>query len=149
MTLGSTTLTVAANASRTSQTVTAELVTDQKLHCPTGGGDAGAMAIFSSDAADAPKTVTYTVTGADGNAVSAAHKAHPHYLGCFGSPQAFSGYTDGRTSRSVFVASDGLYEAALLPCGSVDTKPCFTFAESGGTVTLTIHAGPGDPKVTP
>lgn len=141
-------LTVASDASQGSQTVTAELVTDQKLHCPTGV-PGGAIAIFSSTAADAAKTVTVTVTGSNGTAISAAHRAHPHYLACYGSPQPFIGYTDGRNHRAVFVASDGLYEAALLPCASVDSRPCYKFSESGSTVTLTVQAAAGDPKMGP
>lgn len=145
---GDTSLIVASDASQGSQTVTAELVTDQKLHCPTGV-PGGAIAIFSSTAADAAKTVTVTVSGNDGASISAAHRAHPHYLACYGSPQPFDGYTDGRSRRAVFIASDGLYEAALLPCASVEIRPCYQISEGDATVTLTVKAAAGDPKMGP
>lgn len=150
VTLGNTTLTVASDASQSSQTVFAQLVTDQKLHCPSFVPAGGAVAIFSSTAPDAAKTVTYTITGTVGQAVATAHRAHPQYMACFGSPLPFGGYTGPRTNnRAVFVPGDGLYEAQLLQCGSVDTKPCFSYEESGDTITLTIEAPPGDPKMVP
>lgn len=132
-----------------SQTVAAELVTDQQLHCPSFVPAGGALAIFSSTASDAVKTVTYSVTGTAGQAVAAAHREHPQHLACFGSPLPFDGYVGTRDTRAVFVKSDGLYEAQLVACGSVDTKPCFSYSESGDTVTLTIQTAAGDPKLVP
>ena len=147
VTLNGTSLTVASNASQTSQTVSAQLVTDQTLHCPSFMPAGGALAIFSSTAPDAAKAVTYTVSGTAGQAVAASHRKHPQYLACFGSPQPFSGYTGADNKRAVFVKSDGLYEAGLFSCAGVDTKPCFTYSESGDSVTLTVQTGPGDPRI--
>ena len=147
VTQGETSLTVASDPSRSNQTLSAQLVPDQQLHCPSFMSSGGALAIFSSTATDAAKIVTYVVTGTAGQAVAAAHLEHPGYLGCFGSPQPFNGYVSARHARAVFVQADGLYEAQLLACGRTDAKPCFNYSASGGSVTLTVQAPAGDPKL--
>lgn len=148
VTQGNASLTVTSDPSGSNQTVSAQLVTGQPLHCDSLGKSDSGTAIFSTTATDASKTVMLAITGAPGQAIAAAHRSHPHYIGCFGAPQAFTGYTGGHTARAVFVQSDNLYEAAILPCSTTETKPCFSYSTSGDTVILTIQAGPGDPKTT-
>lgn len=140
-------MTVASNASQASQTVEAQLVTDQRLHCPGFVSAGGALAIFSSTATDASKAVTYSVSGTVGQGVAAAYRAHPKYLGCFGSPQPFAAYGGSDLNRAVFVTGDGLYEGGIFSCASVQTKPCFTYAVSGDTVTVTVQTAAGDPRM--
>jgi hypothetical protein len=149
VTSGSNSLTVTSDPSGSNQTVSAELVTGQPLHCDSLGKTDTGTAIFSSTATDASKTVTLAITGAPGQAIVAAHRSHPHYIGCFGAPQPFNGYTNGRNGRAVLVQADNLYEAAILPCSTTDTKPCFSYSTSGDTVILTIQTAAGDPKITP
>lgn len=142
-----TSLSVSAGTASGSQTLSAQLVSGQ-LHCPTSRESLGAMAIFSSTASDASKVVTYTLTGAAAQAEIAAYRSHPQYLACFASPTAFAGFTGLRANRAVYVAADGLYEAALFSCRVQDIAPCVRYAESGGAVTLTVSAPAGDPRMT-
>lgn len=149
MVLNGVTLTVAAAASNGQQRVSAELAGSEPLHCGTAFTSSAPTAIFSSTAPDAGKTVTYVATGAAANAIKQAYAAHPEYLGCYGSPKGFIGYVDGGQGPAVKNSTDNLFEAALLPCDSVSTKPCFSYSAAGGTVTVIVTAPPGDPRFTP
>lgn len=148
VTNGDASLTVTSDPSASNQSVSAQLVTGQPLHCDSLGKTDSGTAIFSSTATDASKTVTLAITGAPGQAIAAAHRSHPHYIGCFGAPQPFTGYAKGGNTRAPFVASDNLYEAAMLPCSTTETKPCFSYSMSGDTVILTVQTVAGDPKMT-
>lgn len=104
---GTTKLDVVADPSATNQTVTAAL-TGGQLHCAFGGrrdgdGDSddgvtldGDLATFSSTAADASKTVSYTGVGSVGARMNHEYvEADALYAGCYGAPHPFLGYVGG------------------------------------------------------
>jgi len=156
-----TTLDVVADPSANNQTVTAGLTHGGQLHCVFGGrrdgdGDSddgvpfdGDLASFSSTAADASKTASYTGLGSVGARMYHEYvEAHALYAGCYGAPRPFLGYVRGVYTDAQFVPVDGLYEAQLSNCANNSgQRPCFTnIAGPGTSDTYRVRTQPGDPK---
>lgn len=143
---GVTTLQVTAQPAPSDQIVYVALDFNDTLACDVASEIGGALAVFTNTGAGAAKRVTYTVSGPAGERAIAAYKRHPHYLGCYASPQPFSGFNGKRAAPAPYNREDLTYQAALLACDDVTTTPCFHYAESDGVVTITIDAPAGDPK---
>lgn len=143
---GVTTLQVTAEPSESDQIVYVALDYNDTLACEVKSEIGGALAVFTNTGPDAAKTVTYTLSGTAGERAIAAHKRHPHYLGCYASPQPFTGFNGKKAAPAPFNREDLTYQAALLACDNVTTTPCFHYAASKGKVTITIDAPAGDPK---
>lgn len=135
------------------QTVTASLTQGGTLECP-GQGDlstGGALAIFDSTSPTAGKTITYTLYGDAAFNQAQNYSNHTTYLGCYGSPNAFFGYTDGAYGPATFDPEDGLYKAQLSNCANNGgAKPCFTHVDGTGLPQpysqAIIQTPPGDPR---
>ncbi len=153
-----TTLDVNSSASANNQTVTAS-AGPGSLHCAPAGGSpdndgddddgvwVGALATFSSTAADSTKTVTYTGSGSVGAVMKHQFSEHTKYAGCYGSPTPFKGYTTGVYGNAPFNATDGLYEAQPSSCSyNGGQKPCVTTASTSTTFSYIVHTLAGDPK---
>ncbi len=147
---GTTTLTVTADPSASNQTVHADLVNGQQLHCP-GDSDPvlGGLGTFTSTATDAGKTIDYTGSGNVGAQMYANYAAHTLYVGCFASDTQFMGYINGvyQPAQLVIETSGTFYEAQLGNCANNSgQKPCAQNVGGTGPDTYRIMAGPGDPK---
>lgn len=156
---GNQTLDVSTPASASNQAVSGSLSAGQ-LHCqiplhPDNDTDEddgfafpGDLATFSSTATDVGKTIRYTGTSTLGTFMRHEYSEHTLYVGCFGAPHPFNGYSNGVYGPAPFVAADGLYEAQLSNCANNSgSVPCFTnVAGSGTTDTYVITAAAGDPK---
>lgn len=156
---GTQTLDVSTTASANNQAVSGSLGAGQ-LHCqiplqPDNDNDEddgvafpGDLATFSSTATDVGKTIRYSGTGTVGTLMRHEYTEHTLYVGCFGAPHPFNGYSNGVYGAAPFVAADGLYEAQLSNCANNSGAiPCFTnVAGTGTTDTYVIKAAAGDPK---
>lgn len=136
------------------QSVYAALYDEGTLHCP-GRDDTppGSLAEFDNTSPTGTKTVTYRLDGTAARDMKIAYNQHPTYLGCYGSPTPFNGFTNGVYGPATFNAQDGLYVAQLATCtASGGQKPCFewqsnyNFDSNAGTSKLTIFTPSGDPK---
>jgi hypothetical protein len=149
---GTTTLTVSAEGGN--QTVYAALFGDGELTCP-GRDDTppGAEAEFTNSSETSPKTVTYRLTpGPAAQAMKIAYHAHPDYLGCYGAPTPFNGFTNGEFGPATFDPEQGLYVAQIASCSFTDgQRPCFALQNNGnfnsnsGDMKILIHTPAGDP----
>jgi Bacterial Ig-like domain (group 3) len=110
------------------------------------------IATFNSTASDAGKELDWAGFGDQALAMQAAFDAHPDYVGCYASPNPFVGYNIPSHSigQAPFIASDGLYEAAVPACFFTESsdfaKPCFTYDNYEGGAMYYIYAPVGDPK---
>ena len=135
------------------------------LHCQPAGNEApdndgddddgvfvGALATFSSTAADSTKTITYTgmgmTTGSTGWIMNHQYGEHPHFLSCYGQDTPWNGFTAGSYGPAPFNATDQLYVAMLPRCGDAGiTLPCATNVKNGSTSdSYIIKTAAGDPK---
>ena len=158
-TQGSQTLDVSTPASASNQAVSGSLGAGE-LHCQIAGTPdndndeddgvpfPGDLATFTSTATDVGKTIRYTGTGTLGSLMRHEYSEHTLYVGCFGAPHPFNGYSNGIYGPAQFVAADGLYEAQLSNCANNSgAQPCFTnVAGTGTTDTYVVKAAAGDPK---
>jgi hypothetical protein len=136
------------------QSVFAALYDEGTLHCPGRAEEPpGALAEFDNSSPTGAKTVNIRWDGTVARDMKIAYNQHPSYLGCYGSPTPFNGYTNGVYGPATFSAEDGLYVAQLPSCtASGGQKPCFewqsnyNFDSNTGTSKLTIFTPPGDPK---
>lgn len=146
---GQTQLSVDSPPSAGGQTVTASLDSNARLHCP-GDTDAevGALATFNSTSSTGEKVVHYVGYGTHGDQMFNNYAQHTTYVGCFGAPHPFYGYTNGSYGPAQFVAADGLYEAQLSSCANNSgQRPCFLNIAGDGYDELQVTTQPGDPKV--
>lgn len=109
----------------------------------------GALATFTSSAQDVTKTVTYTGTGTTGATMKDQLIEHPTHAGCYGSPTAFKGFTNGTYGYAPLNKTDGLYEAILGTCTYThNVLPCMKgVAGSGTTYSYVVTGSAGDPKI--
>jgi hypothetical protein len=148
---GKTTLTVSSPGGN--QTVYAALFDEGELDCP-GRTDTppGAEAEFTNSSETSPKTVTYRLTpGPAAKAMKAEYKKHPDYLGCYGAPSPFNGFTNGVFGPAN--PSGDIYVAQLASCTFTDgARPCFEvqnnaqFESNSGDMKILIHTPAGDPN---
>lgn len=136
------------------QTVYAALYQNEQLHCP--GRDEpqpGALAEFENSSPTGSKTITYRLEKTAARDMKIEWNMHPDYLGCYGSPEQFNGFTNGVYGPATFSAEDGMFVAQLASCAFTDgQRPCFTwqsnynFNSNTGNSKLIISTDPGDPK---
>jgi hypothetical protein len=152
---GRTRLQVSSNGGN--QSVFAGLIQDGELHCAgRTANPPGALAEFDNTSATARKTVTYKVLDEAAYFLKSEWFASDgQYVGCYGSPNPFNGFTNGSFGPAPFSAQDGMYVAQLPSCNVTDgIRPCFSFEYDWSYYTMTgwarvtIHTPAGDPRFT-
>lgn len=146
---GQTQLSIDSPPSAGGQTVTASLDSNARLHCPGDvDPEVGPLATFNTTSPTGEKVVHYVGYGSHADQMDYNYGAHTTYVGCFGAPHPFNGYTNGVYGPAQFVSADGLYEAQLSSCANnSNPRPCFTNIRGDGYDEVQVTTQPGDPKV--